>query len=103
MSVKSVTDPTLLDILSRLEPEADCNRSLGKLLIKKVRNDLIKYRLIDQRFQKEYGMDFSTFRVSDWMKKPSSQVEQEYFDWEMAVTMIDELEEMLKALQRITE
>jgi hypothetical protein len=67
-----------------------------------VRSDLMKYRLINQRFQKEYGIDFSAFRTSNWMEQPSSKVEQDYFDWEMAVTMVEELEDMLKMLHQAT-
>lgn len=99
MAARVVTDNNLLDILSRLEPDEDLDGSLRKLLIKKVRTDLIKYRLIDQRFRKEYGMDFSTFKASELMKKPAFKVEQNYFDWEMAITMIEDLEETLKVLQ----
>jgi len=31
-------------------------------------------------------MDFSTFKASELMKKPAFKVEQNYFDWEMAIT-----------------
>jgi len=99
MAARVVTDNNLLDILSRLEPDEDLDGSLRKLLTKKVRTDLIKYRLIDQRFRKEYGMDFSAFKASELMKKPVFKVEQNYFDWEMAITMIEDLEETLKVLQ----
>lgn len=99
MGTRVVTDHNLLDILSKLEPDEDLDGSLRKLLIKKARTDLIKYWLIDQRFRKEYGMDFSTFKASEPMKKPVFKVEQNYFDWEMAVTMIEDLDETLKVLK----
>jgi hypothetical protein len=101
MASNSVTDTALLDILSKLEPGQDVDESLRKLLLAKARNDLIKHRLMDQGFRKEYGTDFFTFKSSDRMKQPSFKVEQDYFDWELAVTMIDDLEDMLKVLQGV--
>ena len=102
MAAGSVTDSTLLDILARLEPGDDLDRSLRKLLTEKARHDLMKYRLIDQRFHRDYGMAFLAFKASDRMKQPTSSTEQDYFDWEMAVTMIDELEDTLRILQETT-
>ena len=99
MAPESVTDVTLLDVLSKVEPGEDIDESLRKLLIGKVRNDLIKYRLMDQGFQKEYSTGFLDFKSSDCMKQPSFKVEQDYFDWELAITMADDLEDSLKALQ----
>jgi hypothetical protein len=100
MAAESLTDKTLLDILSKLEPGDNLDQSLRQLLVKKVRNDLTKYHLIDQGFQKAYRMDFLPFKTSEQMVRPSFRVEQDYFDWEMAVTMIDELEDTLQVLQR---
>lgn len=98
MTTKSVTNATLLEVLVKLEPGEDLDESLRKLLLEKARNILIRYRLVDQGFQKEYGEGFFRFKVSDRMARPSFKVEQDYCDWELAVTMIEELEDTLKLL-----
>jgi len=99
MTTKSVNNATLLEVLAKLEPGEDLDESLRKLLLEKARNSLLKYRLVDQGFQKEYGQDFFSFKASDRMVRPSFKVEQDYCDWELAVTMIEELETALKLLQ----
>lgn len=100
MTTKSVTDATLLEVLAKLEPGEDLDESLRKLLLERARNKLLKYRLMDQGFQKEYGQDFFSFKGSGNMARSSFKVEQDYCDWELAVTMIEELEIALKLLQR---
>lgn len=62
MTTKSVTNATLLEVLAKLEPGEDLDESLRKLLLEKARKSLLKYRLADQGFQKEYGEGF--FRVT---------------------------------------
>lgn len=99
MTTQPVTDATLLELLSKLEPGGNVDDSLRKLLLAKARSGLVKYRLLDQEFHREYGTDFVSFKSSERMKQPSSRVEQDYFDWELAVTMIDELENVLRILQ----
>ena len=99
MATEQTINTQLLDILSRLEPGDNLDESLRKLLIQKVRRDLTKYRVLMQRFENEYGMDFFSFKDSDFMKMPSEKTEQDYFDWEMAVTLCDEREETLGLLK----
>ncbi len=102
MEVKAVTDAALLDILAKLEPDAEIEESLRKLLLAKARNDLIRHRLMDHGFQRDYGMDFFAYKSSEQMKRPSFKVEQDYFDWELTVTRIEELGEVIEFLHRDT-
>ena len=103
MIAKSGVTKELLDSLSHLEPATDVDESLRKLLMAKARSDLLKYEVSARGFQKKYKMDFETFRTSDLMKKPPSEVEQDYFDWELAVTRIDEVIKQLDKLAAINE
>ncbi len=77
------------------------DESLRELLMKKARTELARYRLVDQAYESKYGVEFAAFRSSESMSRPSSRTEQDYFDWEMAVTMIDELEDTLKTLEGV--
>ncbi|QGP91005.1 hypothetical protein MGLY_03290 [Neomoorella glycerini] len=86
----------LIDTLVRLEPAKEPNESLRKLLRQKVISDIRKYELISNNFQKKYSVDFSTFRQS--LCEPDFETEQDYFDWELAETRLEELREELKRL-----
>ena len=66
------------------------------------RSELFKYTLINRNFEHQYKMDFHTFRISEQMKEPSFEVEQDYFDWELAATKIEEIEEELRRLEKIS-
>lgn len=88
----------LLDTLIRLEPAKEPNESLRKLLRQKVLSDIRKYEVMSTTFQKKYSTDFNTFRQSlpqeDW------EVEQDYFDWELAETRLGELRSELARLSK---
>jgi hypothetical protein len=103
MIAKSGVTKDLLDSLSRLEPANDVDESLRRLLMRKARNDLLKYEVISRGFQKKYKMDFESFRKSDLMKEPPSEVEQDYFDWELAITRMDEVKSQLDRLAAMNE
>jgi hypothetical protein len=103
MIAKSGVTKDLLESLSHLEPANDVDESLRKLLMAKARNDLLKYEVITRGFQRKYKTDFESFRTSDLMKEPSFEVEQDYFDWELAVTRMDEVRKQLDKLAAMNE
>ncbi|MEW6667544.1 MAG: hypothetical protein AB1512_20245 [Thermodesulfobacteriota bacterium] len=103
MIAKSGLNKALLESLSHLEPADDADESLRKLLMAKARSDLLKYEVISRGFQKKYNLDFDAFRTSDLMKEPPPEVEQDYFDWELAVTRMDEVRNQLAKLAAMNE
>jgi hypothetical protein len=100
---KSSVTKDLLDSLSHLEPANNVDESLRRLLMGKARNDLLKYEVVCRSFQKKYKMDFETFRTSALMKEPPNEVEQDYFDWELAITRMDEVKSELDKLAAMNE
>jgi len=102
METLTITDGTLIDSMRKLEPAPSIKQSLRRLLVSRSRSELIKYTLINRGFERQYKMDFHTFRISEQMKEPSFEVEQDYFDWELAVTKIAEMEEELERLEEIS-
>jgi hypothetical protein len=103
MIAKSSVTKDLLDSLSHLEPANNVDESLRRLLMGKAKNDLLKYEVVCRGFQKKYKMDFEAFRTSDLMKEPPHEVEQDYFDWELAITRIDEVKRQLDKLAAMNE
>jgi len=93
------SEEMLRSTLQRLEPGKDFKVSLARLLYERAERDLRKYRMMDRNFQKKYGMIFEEFRSSDIAKKTNFETEQDYCDWEMAITGIEEIE---KEIERLT-
>jgi len=89
----------LRSTLQRLEPSKDFNVSLARLLYERAGRNLRKYKIMDQNFQKKYAMSFEEFRNSDIAKKTNFETEQDYCDWEMAITGIEEAKEEIKKLK----
>ena len=68
------------------------------LLLEQAQNNLIKYETIVRRFEAKYGQNFEAFRRNVLSSAPSFEVEQDYFDWELAVTGLADMEEEIKHL-----
>ena len=92
-------DSVLVESLEKLEAGMKPNDGIRKLLIDKARKELIKYDLINRNFEDEYRMTFFEFRDSDLMKKPSEDIENDYFDWEMTVTILDDMRKEIEKLE----
>lgn len=87
-------DPRIKEIASHLEPAPNINITLSRLLAKELDRELAIYEQMDSKFQKQYGMSFEKFYASFISNsEPSHGIEQDYFDWEMATTVIKELRE----------
>ena len=85
--------------LERLEPTGDYNQSLTKVLLAHARRNLAKYDLMIKNFEKKYGMSFAEFLDSDQMKEPAFEVEQDFFDWDKAVTGLEDMRQEIQLLE----
>ena len=88
----------LASSLERLEPTGDHNQSLAKVLLAHARRNLAKYGLMIKNFEKKYGMSFAEFSDSDLMKEPAFEIEQDFFDWDMAVTGLEDMRQEIQLL-----
>ena len=88
--------------LQRLEPTGDYNQSLAKVLLAHARRNLAKYGLMIKNFEKKYGMSFAAFSDSDLMKEPAFEVEQDFFDWDMAATGLEDMRQEIQLLEALT-
>lgn len=98
----SVDSATLQGSIQRLFPELELDEVLAELLLERARKNLIKYRTMARDFEGKYGLDFETFRQRVINSKPAFEMEQDYFDWELAVTGIDEMEQEIVRLENLT-
>lgn len=100
----SVLNEQLIDRVIQLDPSGNINRAVASLLLMKNRRDLVKYELMCKNFQQKYRTNFSIFKEEISQKAETDyQKEQDFFDWDMAITTIDELKEEINYLQRFVE
>jgi hypothetical protein len=98
----SIDSTILRGSVQRLFPDLDPDEALAELLLERARRNLVKYRTMARDFEAKYSTDFETFRQRILSTEPAFEVEQDYFDWEMAVTGMDDMQEEIKQLQSPT-
>ena len=86
--------------LHLLEPSIDPGEGIVNLLLEKARRNYVKYRLMDERFHHKYRIAFEMFKNSATMREPSFEVEQDFFDWDMAITGMTDMEEEVQKADR---
>jgi len=58
-----------------------------------------KHMLMIKHFERKYKIDFEAFEKNKVNKKMSYEVERDYFEWDMAITLIEDLETQLNQLE----
>lgn len=91
----------LQDSAQRLFPDLGFDQVLAQLLLERAQRNLIQYRTAARHFEARYGVDFVTFRQQVLANPPAFEVEQDYFDWELAVTAGEDMENEIKRLQHV--
>lgn len=87
----------LIDIASKLgKPEEVLISALKKEILIKV----LELEGLVKRMEEKYGVTFEEFEQKDMLNKlgHSWEVEQDYYDWDRAVTELKKLKDMVKAL-----
>lgn len=87
----------------RLFPNLSLDRIWAQLLMEQAQKKLIKYRTMTRQFEAKYGQDFSAFRQKILASEPTFEVEQDYFDWEMAVTGMNDMAEEINHLSGLVQ
>lgn len=86
----------------RLFPNLSLDQVLAKLLLEQAQKNLIKYQTMARNFERKYNQDFDSFRQLILQSEPPFEKEQDYFDWELAVTGIADMEEEISQLKRLS-
>jgi hypothetical protein len=55
-----------------------------------------KYLFMVRNFEKKYGMKFKEFEQKNKKKKMDYETEKDYFDWDMALTALEDIKEEIK-------
>ena len=83
----------------RLFPTMSLDEVLAVLLLERAQKNLIKYQTMVRQFEAKYGHDFEIFREKVLHSEPTFEVEQDYFDWELAVTGVADMKEEIERLK----
>lgn len=87
----------------RLFPDKTLEQALAQLLLERAQKNLIKYQSMSRQFEIKYNESFQDFRQRVLNSKPAFNVEQDYFDWELAITGIADMEKEIERLNDIGE
>ena len=71
--------------------------------LERAQRNQIKYQVTARQFEAKYGQPFEAFRQRVLTSEPAFQVEQDYFDWELAVTGIADMQAEIQRLRPPTE
>ncbi len=83
----------------RLFPDLSIEEALKKLLLERAQKNLIRYQVSARQFQTKYAVDFDIFREKVLKSEPSPEEEQDYFDWELAITGIEDMKKEIDQLK----
>ena len=87
----------------RLFPDKSVEQALLSLLLERAQKNLIKYQTIARKYEEKYNTSFDNFREYILKSDPSEEEEQDYFDWELAVTGIADMEDEIERLRGETQ
>jgi len=86
----------------RLFPNLKPEQAMAELLLERAQKNLIRFQSMARQFEQKYAQQFDEFRQQVVSGKPSPNQEQDYFDWELAVTGIDDMEAEIKRLREMS-
>jgi hypothetical protein len=87
----------------RLFPNLKPEQAMAELLLERAQKNLIKYQSMAREFESKYGSTFEPFRQKMLASQLDSVAEQDYFDWELAVTGIEDMQEEIKRLKALAK
>lgn len=99
--MKTLTEKTT-KILDLLIPEGDLDYKVRKILIEDFKRKLVEFQLVDNRFQKKYGVTLDEFEKRNIIKEKgfSFEVESDYHEWDSALDAINALKAKIEDLSR---
>ena len=86
----------------RLFPNLSLDQVMAELLLERARKNLITYQVAARQFETKYGRSFDAFRQVILSTEPPFEMEQDYFDWELAVTGIGDMQREIQRLKGLS-
>lgn len=85
----------------RLFPGLSKDQVLASLLFERAQRNLIKYQSQARQYETKYEHPFDEFRQLIIDGEPGEEEEQDYFDWELAVTGVEDMRIELDRLSKL--
>lgn len=98
-----MTLETLESSTRRLFPNLKPEQAMAELLLERAQKNLIKYQTMTRQFESKYESSFDAFRQKMLAAQLDSDAEQDYFDWELAVTGSEDMQEEIKRLKALAK
>jgi len=92
-------DTEILNSIRKIEPERSLDRSIIRLLEREIVKRITKYELMIHDFEKKYRITFDEFERKTKESKTAFAEEQDYYDWDMATTAAEDMEQELKKVR----
>ena len=87
----------------RLFPDKSLEDAVLALLLERAQKNLIKYQTITRKFHQKYNQEFEDFRKKILSSESSSELEQDYFDWELAETAASDMRDEIVRLRNLNQ
>ncbi len=91
------------DSAKRLFPGLSKDEALASLLLERAQRNLIKYQSQARQYETKYQQPFEVFRQVVTDGEPGPEEEQDYFDWELAVTGAEDMRLEIDRLSELVE
>lgn len=101
--MSTTTTASLKASAQRLFPNLSLDQVMAELLLERAQKNLIKYQVLDRQFEAKYGRSFDAFRQMVLDSEPTFEAEQDYFDWELAVTGISDMQREIQRLKALSK
>jgi len=85
----------LKNILMKHTHKNTLEEGLKEILTQEINRKIKKYLLTIKYFETKYGVDFDRFEEMNKTSQMDYETEKNYLDWDMAVTVIEDLKEEL--------
>ncbi len=89
----------LKNILMKHSHKDTIEESLNEILRNEILRKIKKHTLMIKHFERKYDMDFETFEKNRVTKEIPYEIEKDYFEWDMNITLIEDLREELNQLE----
>ena len=76
--------------------KGDIVEAIKELITRELIRKKNKYMFMVKNFEKKYHMEFKDFEKVHKDQKMDYELEKDYFDWDMAVTVLEDIEEEMK-------
>jgi hypothetical protein len=86
----------------RLFPNLSLDQVMVELLLERAQKNLIKYQTAVRQFEIKYPQGFDAMRDTVIRETATAAGEQDYFDWELAVSGVSDMTEEIERLRSLT-